>query len=281
MTINRLSIASVFTLIPLWIGWLTVPVKTEAQKEVSSRTEMVIKSAPQEKKAVRKDDGLVNRKDLSMTIYLKPADAFWDELARCETASNWQDTGRFSGGLGIYNQGSFYESGMGTWERWGGEEFAPTPQEATRDEQIIVANRIAITGWSTTIIRDKEVAERHGVPIIYEYVKDPVGFYGWGALPCAGGKPKILYHYNEPDRLLLVKYKWLEKSLAVRDLQTLMGMESPSGIYDSKTRARHLESLKAWGLTKNGVPRIIPGEERRDRSIIKRMTWYPIFSNNH
>lgn len=67
----------------------------------------------------------------------------WDGVAQCETASNWSMQGsKFSGGLGFYN---------GTWTGFGGREFAPNAGQATREEQIIVAERVyarhRLSGW--------------------------------------------------------------------------------------------------------------------------------------
>ena len=61
---------------------------------------------------------------------------YWDRMAQCETGGNWQHYphGTWTGGLGIYNQ---------TWLGWGGGEFAPTAGQATKEQQIIVAERIA------------------------------------------------------------------------------------------------------------------------------------------
>jgi resuscitation-promoting factor RpfB len=68
-----------------------------------------------------------------------PSDGYWDRMAMCETGGNWAHypNGTYTGGLGIYN---------GTWLTWGGGEFAPRAGLATREQQIAVANRIAITG---------------------------------------------------------------------------------------------------------------------------------------
>jgi hypothetical protein len=70
-------------------------------------------------------------------------EAVWDRLARCETGGNWHMRGsRFSGGLGIHN---------GTWSAFGGRRFASNAGLATREQQIIVAERIraryGYTGW--------------------------------------------------------------------------------------------------------------------------------------
>lgn len=60
-------------------------------------------------------------------------EALWDRMAQCETGGNWHLHGRYAGGLGIY---------VGTWRTVGGDEFAPTPDGATREQQIAVAERI-------------------------------------------------------------------------------------------------------------------------------------------
>ncbi len=58
----------------------------------------------------------------------------WDAIARCETGGNWSMRGsQFSGGLGFYN---------GTWTAFGGREFASNAGYATRDQQIVVAERV-------------------------------------------------------------------------------------------------------------------------------------------
>ncbi|CAB4954050.1 unannotated protein [freshwater metagenome] len=67
----------------------------------------------------------------------------WDGIAYCETEGNWSMSGpRYSGGVGFYN---------GTWERFGGEEFAANAGSATRAEQIVVAERVhdafGLSGW--------------------------------------------------------------------------------------------------------------------------------------
>lgn len=116
-----------------------------------------------------------------------PPMRYWDKVAVCEssldgTNPRWNDRGKWAGGLGIYTNGKFGDSDMGTWERWGGEEFAPSPDKATRLQQIVVANRIAVHGWSTTVYRDPARAKRQGVPRVYEYAKRRAGFFGWGCI---------------------------------------------------------------------------------------------------
>jgi hypothetical protein len=67
----------------------------------------------------------------------------WDGIAQCETGGNWSMRGsRYSGGLGFYN---------GTWDGFGGREFASNAGLASREEQIIVAERVharhGLSGW--------------------------------------------------------------------------------------------------------------------------------------
>jgi resuscitation-promoting factor RpfB len=66
--------------------------------------------------------------------YGTKADPRWDNIANCETGGNWGMQGpMFSGGLGIYN---------GTWNGFGGQQYGSNAGQATREQQIIVAERI-------------------------------------------------------------------------------------------------------------------------------------------
>ena len=60
--------------------------------------------------------------------------SIWDRIAACETQGNWSMQGpSLSGGVGFANS---------TWSSFGGNEFAPNAGQATREEQIIVAERV-------------------------------------------------------------------------------------------------------------------------------------------
>ena len=65
-------------------------------------------------------------------------DGEWDQVARCESGGNW----------GI-NTGNGYHGGVqfsaGTWASHGGNEFAPSAELATREQQIAVAERVLAT----------------------------------------------------------------------------------------------------------------------------------------
>ena len=62
-------------------------------------------------------------------------DSVWDDLAMCESGGNWS-----------INTGNGYYGGLqfsyGTWHDYGGGEFADYPHQATREEQIVVAERL-------------------------------------------------------------------------------------------------------------------------------------------
>lgn len=69
----------------------------------------------------------------------------WDQLAQCEAGGNWAtNTGNgFGGGLQFMHQKSY-----STWLSFGGGEFAPHPWEATREQQIVIAEKVlASSGW--------------------------------------------------------------------------------------------------------------------------------------
>jgi resuscitation-promoting factor RpfA len=63
----------------------------------------------------------------------------WDSVAQCESGGNWShrpvtnSSGTYSGGLMIGHQ---------WWPKFGGREFASYPYQASKAQQIIVAERI-------------------------------------------------------------------------------------------------------------------------------------------
>lgn len=62
-------------------------------------------------------------------------DAEWDQVAACESGGNW-----------AINTGNGYQGGLqfspSTWAGHGGTEFAPSADQATREQQIVVAERV-------------------------------------------------------------------------------------------------------------------------------------------
>jgi len=71
----------------------------------------------------------------SQRVVTYDGDSVWDDLARCESGGNW-----------AINTGNGYYGGLQfsvpTWEGYGGAEFAAYPHEASREEQIAVAERL-------------------------------------------------------------------------------------------------------------------------------------------
>nr|VDG62660.1 Uncharacterized protein conserved in bacteria [Streptococcus thermophilus] len=68
-------------------------------------------------------------------------DSDWDRLAQCEAGGNWH----INTGNGYYGGLQFSAS---TWRAYGGGEFAPYAHQATREQQIVVAERtLAAQGW--------------------------------------------------------------------------------------------------------------------------------------
>lgn len=67
----------------------------------------------------------------------------FDRLSMCESTGNWSiDVGLYEGGLQFLNS---------TWLAYGGGEFAPHAYQATREEQIYVANKLQnVTGWRSS-----------------------------------------------------------------------------------------------------------------------------------
>jgi len=76
--------------------------------------------------------------DYTMTMDPALNARLWELIAACESSGNWQATGgSFSGGL------QFLPS---TWAAHGGRQFAPTAAQASKSEQIAVANRLSSGG---------------------------------------------------------------------------------------------------------------------------------------
>lgn len=68
-------------------------------------------------------------------------DSTWDRVAQCESGGRWD-----------INTGNGYHGGLQfsptTWRGFGGTEFAPVAYQATRAQQIVVAERVlAKQGW--------------------------------------------------------------------------------------------------------------------------------------
>ena len=72
----------------------------------------------------------------------KAAGSVWDAVAQCETGQNWATNSvpGYSGGLGFANR---------YWAAFGGTQYSALPYQATREQQIAVAQRILATNGPT------------------------------------------------------------------------------------------------------------------------------------
>lgn len=249
LSITVIAIALLFAILP-GLAWA----KEETVKEVVSQevpTEVV------EPQAVLPEEPVA---PVVKSVAL-PTNEFWDKLAWCETHQDWQNGGQWAGGLGIYTKGEFFSENMGTWERWGGEEFAPSPDKATREQQIEIANRVAILGWSKEMTRTPEQAERMGVPINWTWDRPPSGFHGWGALHCATNSPikapkaPPVFYYDDLSVVIGMSFVMDQTGVEVHDLQGIVGAKQ-DGKYGPITRRLHLQHLEKNSLSTAGVPEL-------------------------
>lgn len=92
------------------------------------------------------------------------ADSTWDRVAQCESGGRWD-----------INTGNGYHGGLqfspSTWRGFGGAEFAPVAYQATRAQQIVVAERVlAKQGWGAWPVCSRkagavgEAATQRGTP---------------------------------------------------------------------------------------------------------------------
>lgn len=65
----------------------------------------------------------------------------WDRLARCESDGDWS----INTGNGFYGGLQFHPD---TWVRYGGQEFASMAHHATREQEVVIAERVLeAQGW--------------------------------------------------------------------------------------------------------------------------------------
>ena len=156
------------------------------------------------------------------------SDSTWDRLAQCESSGNWAaNTGNgFSGGL------QFTRS---TWNAFGGGQYAPVAHQASRAEQIAVAEKVlAGQGWGAWPACSKKTGASGGstprdVPAGESDAPEPKQQARADA-PAAGAG-----------------------SYTVRSGDTLSGIASSHGIGDWRT-------IQAKNPFLNGGTLIIPGQ---------------------
>jgi len=83
-----------------------------------------------------------------------PAGNVWDALAQCESGGNWAS----NTGNGYYGGLQFSQS---TWDSNGGGQFAPRADLASREQQIVIGERVrASQGWSAWPVCSRELGLR-------------------------------------------------------------------------------------------------------------------------
>lgn len=151
-------------------------------------------------------------------------DAYWDKVAACESDSSWTRRGG-NGGLGIRAR---------TWLAYGGGEFARTAAGATREQQIVVANRISTQGYP----RSRAA---------------PVAAVGFGGFGCAHrvGRPVLIVHTAES--VLAQGFQWGQTGGTVEELQAVLDVPR-SGRYDTPTWRAHLKVLASHEFPRSLAP---------------------------
>ena len=77
-------------------------------------------------------------------------DSTWDAVAQCESTGNWS----INTGNGYYGGLQFDQS---TWDAYGGQQYAARADEASKSEQIAVAERtLAAQGWGSWPVCSKQ-----------------------------------------------------------------------------------------------------------------------------
>jgi peptidoglycan/LPS O-acetylase OafA/YrhL len=162
-------------------------------------------------------------------LHLNPkpiaVDAYWDKVAACESDSNWSRRGTAGGGLGIRSK---------AWLAYGGGEFARSAASATREQQIVVANRISTQGYMAAGARGAS----------------PAGFGGWA---CAHrvGRPLLVVH--TPDSVLAQSFQWGQTGGTVEELQAMLDVPR-TGRYDTHTWRSHVKVIASHDFPRSLAP---------------------------
>ena len=129
------------------------------------------------------------------------SDSTWDKLAHCESTGNWAaNTGNgFTGGL------QFTKS---TWKAFGGGQYAASAHQASRTEQIAVAEKVlAEQGWNAWPSCSKKVGAsgkstpRNVEPDSGTNAPERVRLSAPAAAPAAPAAPGAAYVVKSGDTL--------------------------------------------------------------------------------
>ncbi len=118
------------------------PVQEEkAQPATKKKTEKKTEKKSETKEPSRSSESSRSSERSSAPAPTAPSGSVWDRLAQCESGGNWS-----------INTGNGYYGGLqfsaGTWRAYGGGQYAPYANQATRDQQIAIAKKVqAGQGW--------------------------------------------------------------------------------------------------------------------------------------
>jgi len=153
--------------------------------------------------------------------------AFWEAVSWCETNHKWNDGGYYSGGLGM---------AQSVWVNYGGKQFAPRPSKATKEEQIIVANRTAFFGFQTKNVFGTLEDRENNKPFFRPAV-------GWKSMT-KWGKGCVNWRTRKPAR-----ERYTEKGMAEwKESRSSSGRVSAQSVSVDKSCPKYEPLLKQYGL---------------------------------
>jgi LysM repeat protein len=120
-------------------------------------------------------------------------DSTWDKVAQCESGGNWA----ISTGNGYFGGLQF---SAGTWKAFGGGAYAATANQATRDQQIAVAEKVlAAQGWNAWPVCSKKAGATGQPATVRASAPAPAAAPAAPAAPAAGD-----YVVKRGDTLALI-----------------------------------------------------------------------------
>ena len=119
--------------------------KTEISREVTKEptNEVILRGTkePEPEPEASSDSSESSGGNTGASAPSVPSGSVWDRLAQCESGGNWS----INTGNGYYGGLQFSAS---TWSGYGGGQYAPTADKATRAQQIAIAEKVrAGQGW--------------------------------------------------------------------------------------------------------------------------------------
>ncbi len=107
-----------------------VPVETTSRSTTRTEKKTTTTSTTAKKEEAPRDAGNTSGAGLNLAN-----ESMWDRIAKCESGNRWN----INTGNGYYGGLQF---SLATWKSVGGTDFAAYPHQASRAEQITVANRL-------------------------------------------------------------------------------------------------------------------------------------------